>query len=117
MEHVSLQHKIPERLLMIFSHCCFHMYDDDGAVSRETDIAFGIFGMSSDCTSLIYRVLTICALFWHVKLITHLLPTFVLWLAVLCLGFQPETMYLCILTNFCVVICFRQMLGLNFHLS
>lgn len=44
MEHVSLQHKIPGRLLMIY-HFPFHMYEDDGAFSRETDIAVGIFGM------------------------------------------------------------------------
>lgn len=46
MEHVSLQHNICGRLLMILCHFPFHTYEDDGAFSRETDIAVGIFGMS-----------------------------------------------------------------------
>lgn len=45
MEHVSLQHKIPGRLLMILCHFPSLMYEDDGAFSRETNIAVGIFGM------------------------------------------------------------------------
>lgn len=44
MEHVSLQHVIPERLLVILCHFPFHVYED-GAFSRGTDIAVGIFGM------------------------------------------------------------------------
>jgi hypothetical protein len=46
MEHVSLQHKIPGRLLMVLCHFTFHMYENDGTFSRATDIAVGIFGMS-----------------------------------------------------------------------
>lgn len=46
MEHVSLQHKIPGRLLMMIRHFPFHTYEDDGAFSRETNIAVSIFGMS-----------------------------------------------------------------------
>jgi hypothetical protein len=45
MEHVSLQHKIPGRHLMIFCHYPFRMYEDHRAVRRETNIAVGIFGM------------------------------------------------------------------------
>jgi hypothetical protein len=129
MEHVSLQHKIRGRLL-IFCHCPFHMYEDDGAVSKETDNCFwhiwNVFIVCfsiSYCTSLIYRVLTICILSWRVELITHLLwrlPTFILWLALLCyiVWFVWATnQKLCILTNFSVVICFRQSLGLNWNLS
>lgn len=53
MEHVSLQHKILGRLLMILCHFPFHMCEDDGAFNRETDIAIGIFGMS-----LLYALLS-----------------------------------------------------------
>jgi hypothetical protein len=45
MEHVSLQHKIPGGLLMMICHFLFHLYEDDGAFNRETNIAVGIFGM------------------------------------------------------------------------
>lgn len=60
----------------------FHMYEDDSAVNRETNIAAGIIGMpfiyarsvSFDCTSLIYRVVRICIvskLSQRVELITY----------------------------------------------
>jgi hypothetical protein len=89
-------------------------------------LSFYAFSISSDCTSLIYRVLRMCIvleLTWHVELITHFLshcPYSSSWCALIyvrcnlvCLGLQPGAVYC---DRFFVVMLSRQMLGLNFSL-
>jgi len=115
MEHESLQHKIPGRLLMIL-YFPFHMYEDDGAFSRKTNIAVGIFGMS-----LLYALLSHLIVhpsftgFWqlHIVLACTTNNTFFcpvahihLWLALLCyIIWFVWASRLFIMTFFCGYLC------------